>query len=63
MFARVLALARILKILPATAESAQVPPWLSRDMKNLSGTVIRLPERGEMDSNLQEQSIVEYYSR
>jgi small subunit ribosomal protein S4 len=51
------------KDLPAIAEDAQVPAWLSRDIRNLSGTVIRLPERGEMDSNLQEQSIVEYYSR
>jgi small subunit ribosomal protein S4 len=51
------------KDLPVTAETAQVPSWLSRDLKNLSGTVIRLPERGEMDSNLQEQLIVEYYSR
>jgi small subunit ribosomal protein S4 len=45
------------------AEDTNVPAWLSRDLKNLSGAVIRLPERGEMDSNLQEQLIVEYYSR
>lgn len=45
------------------AEDTNVPAWLSRDLKNLSGSVIRLPERGEMDSNLQEQLIVEYYSR
>lgn len=51
------------KDLPATAETAQVPPWLNRDLRTLSGSVIRLPERGEMDSNLQEQLIVEYYSR
>jgi small subunit ribosomal protein S4 len=40
-----------------------VPAWLSRDLKNLSGSVLRLPERGEIDINLQEQLIVEYYSR
>lgn len=51
------------KDLSAVVEDVTVPIWLSRDLKNLSGTVIRLPERGEMDSNLQEQSIVEYYSR
>jgi small subunit ribosomal protein S4 len=45
------------------AEDVTVPAWLSRELGNLSGTVIRLPERGEMDSNLQEQLIVEYYSR
>jgi small subunit ribosomal protein S4 len=36
---------------------------LSRDLRNLSGAVIRLPERSEIESNLQEQLIVEYYSR
>ena len=49
--------------LPAVAEDRMVPVWLSRDLKTLSGTVVRLPERGEIDSNLQEQMIVEYYSR
>jgi small subunit ribosomal protein S4 len=51
------------KVLNAVAEDKNIPPWLSRDLKNLSGTVIRLPERSEIDSNLQEQLIVEYYSR
>jgi len=49
--------------LAAVAEDKNVPAWLSRDLKALSGTVIRLPERGEIDSNLNEQMIVEYYSR
>jgi small subunit ribosomal protein S4 len=51
------------KDLAAVAEDRNVPAWLSRDLKSLSGTVLRLPERGEIDSNLQEQLIVEYYSR
>jgi ribosomal protein S4 len=37
--------------------------WLERDLKQLAGTVLRLPERSEIDANLAEQSIVEYYSR
>ncbi len=45
------------------AEERNVPAWLSRDVKNLSGTVLRLPERAEIDGNLAEQSIVEFYSR
>jgi small subunit ribosomal protein S4 len=45
------------------AEDKNVPAWLSRDLKNLSGSMIRLPERSEVDSNLNEQLIVEYYSR
>ena len=51
------------KNLPELAESKNVPAWLSRDLQGLSGTVIRLPERVEIDGNLSEQLIVEYYSR
>ena len=39
------------------------PSWLNRDAKQLSGVVQRLPERAEMDGFLNEQLIVEYYSR
>ena len=45
------------------AETRTPPPWLDRDLKNLAGTVLRQPERSEIDGNLHEQSIVEYYSR
>jgi small subunit ribosomal protein S4 len=45
------------------AEARTVPGWLSRDTKQLSGTVQRLPERAEIDGFLNEQLIVEYYSR
>jgi small subunit ribosomal protein S4 len=34
-----------------------------RDLEALSGSVVRLPERSEIDGNLDEQLIVEYYSR
>ena len=39
------------------------PVWLERDSKNLTGRVLRLPERSEIEGNLNEQLIVEYYSR
>jgi small subunit ribosomal protein S4 len=45
------------------AEKRNFPAWLSRDLKELSGNVQRLPERAEIDGNLNEQLIVEYYSR
>jgi len=45
------------------AEDRNVPNWLSRDLRELAGTVIRMPERSEIDANLNEQLIVEYYSR
>jgi small subunit ribosomal protein S4 len=51
------------KNLADTAEDRNIPAWLTRDLRNLSGTVLRLPERSEIDGNLAEQSIVEFYSR
>jgi small subunit ribosomal protein S4 len=51
------------KELPDLAEDRNTPDWLSRDLRNLSGSVVRLPERSEIDGNLSEQLIVEYYSR
>lgn len=51
------------KDLAAAAETKNVPTWLERDLKDLSGKVLRLPDRSEIDGNLHEQLIVEYYSR
>ncbi len=51
------------KELKDIAETRNAPTWLERDLKNLSGRVLRLPERAEIDGNLTEQLIVEYYSR
>jgi len=51
------------KHLADMAEDKTVPEWLSRDLRNLSGSFIRLPERAEIDGNLSEQLIVEFYSR
>ena len=45
------------------AEAKNVPDWISRDLRNLSGKLSRLPERIEIDGNLNEQLIVEYYSQ
>ena len=39
------------------------PSWLNRDTKQMSGSIQRLPERAEIDGSLNEQLIVEYYSR
>jgi small subunit ribosomal protein S4 len=51
------------KELAALAETRNAPVWLSRDITSLSGNVLRMPERPEIDGNLNEQLIVEYYSR
>ncbi len=51
------------KELPDLAEKRLCALWLDRDVRNLSGRVLRLPERSEIDGSLNEQLIVEYYSR
>lgn len=53
----------LFKELPALAEKRLCAVWMDRDLKNLSGRVLRLPERAEIDGSLNEQLIVEYYSR
>jgi small subunit ribosomal protein S4 len=46
------------------AEEVRTPPtWVEVDLNNLSCRMIRLPERAEIDGNLNEQLIVEFYSR
>jgi small subunit ribosomal protein S4 len=51
------------KELSAFAEKRTSPSWLNRDLKSMSGSVARMPERTEIDGSLDEQLIVEYYSR
>lgn len=45
------------------ADARTSPSWLNRDTTQLSGAIQRLPERAEIDGILNEQLIVEYYSR
>jgi len=45
------------------ADVRTAPSWLNRDTKGLTGSIQRLPERAEIDGSLNEQLIVEYYSR
>lgn len=45
------------------ADKRVAPLWLERDVKGLYARVLRMPERAEIDGNLNEQLIVEYYSR
>lgn len=51
------------KDLNAYAEKRNAPTWLNRDVKAMNGSVARMPERTEIDGTLDEQLIVEYYSR
>jgi small subunit ribosomal protein S4 len=47
----------------ATDLTASVAPWLQADHDNLSGKVLKWPERGEIDTPVQESLIVELYSK
>ena len=40
-----------------------VSPETERDLKALAGKVVQNPERTDIDANLHEQLIVEFYSR
>jgi small subunit ribosomal protein S4 len=44
-------------------KGAQRPDWLSVDADKLSGNVTALPRRDQMPAELNEQLVVEYYSR
>ncbi len=39
------------------------PKWLTFDAAELKGTVVELPQRGDIDFEVQENMIVEFYSR
>jgi len=45
------------------AEKTNCAIWLERDISSWTGRMLRIPERGEIDGNLNEQLVVEYYSR
>lgn len=51
------------KELNDVAKERTIPDWVERDLKKVAGSIKRLPERTEIDANLNEQLIVEYYSR
>lgn len=53
----------LFKLLAERAEGKIVPNWLSVDRQNLSGQVLTLPTREEIEAKFDEKAIVEYYSR
>ncbi|HVL53284.1 MAG TPA: 30S ribosomal protein S4 [Vitreimonas sp.] len=51
------------KVVKETLRSHQAPEWLRVDAATLSGQVVDLPRRDQMPLDLNEQLVVEYYSR
>jgi small subunit ribosomal protein S4 len=44
-------------------DGRELTGWLSRDVATLSGRIVSMPLRSDIDPTLEEQLIVEYYSR
>lgn len=51
------------KQMPDFAAEWMPPEWVSRDLSTLRGSMMRLPERKDIDLTINEQLVVEYYSR
>ena len=51
------------KELKESSNALSAPAWLSADQANLTGTVTRFPHREEIDVPVNEQAIVELYSK
>ena len=49
--------------LKQTEKSVNIPKWLEFDAEKLEGKVIALPQRDDIDSQIQEHMIVELYSK
>ena len=47
----------------ATAGGRRLPTWLEIESDAMRGTVISLPAREDIDTQIQEELVVEYYSR
>jgi small subunit ribosomal protein S4 len=46
-----------------TAGDRPAPEWLSRSLPDMAADVVRVPERRDVDMTINEQLVVEYYSR
>lgn len=53
----------VIKSALISSERIQVPAWLEVDIEKLQGSVLSLPQRDQIDSDIREQLIVELYSK
>ena len=53
----------LFKAMKETKNALSAPAWLDADQENLKGSVTRFPNREEIDIPVNEQSIIELYSR
>lgn len=45
------------------SQSSSVPAWVEIDSKKMEGKVVSIPERSQIDTQVNEQLVVEFYSR
>lgn len=53
----------LVKNAAAHSPVAKVPNWLTVDLEKLSGSIVGIPAREDIDAPIRENLIVEYYSR
>lgn len=53
----------LFKMMKEVNNALSAPAWLESDQANLKGNVVRFPSRDEIDVPVNEQSIIELYSR
>lgn len=51
------------KVVAETLDKKSVPRWLQLDAAHMTGRVLSLPSRDEIETNVNEQLVVEFYSR
>jgi len=52
-----------IKMAAENATAVERPNWLQADLDSLEGRVVQLPTRADLDIDIQEQLIVELYSK
>ena len=50
-------------IIDAIEQNVTVPAYLEMDKKSLTGKYVRVPERSELNAEINESLIVEFYNR
>ncbi len=53
----------IYKQMAETIADKEIPAWLSLDAEKMTGKMLAYPSRSEIDATIEEQLVVEYYSR
>ena len=53
----------IYKQMAETIADKEIPAWLSLDAEKMTGKMLAYPSRSDIDATIEEQLVVEYYSR